>query len=88
MLVAAPSSGVSNLVVSSSATAALNVNRMLNEVDGATFGALNASIAASTLSSTATVRPMGRYLIVRMSNADAANALGAASRVTVAAYPG
>lgn len=87
VLSVAPSSGFSGVQVSSSNTTSFNNSRMLNEVDGATFGQLNAAITTSGLGVTACVKPMGRYLIVRLTNADAANAQGATAKVTVGAFP-
>lgn len=45
------------------------------------------SMPSSTGAQSCTLRPLSRYLLVRGTNGDATNALGATSKITVAAYP-
>lgn len=82
-----PSSGMANVQAMGSDNTAPNPARRLKDM--AVAGSANSSFAINTSSNGHTfhVRPFGRYLIVSVSNADAANALGAASKVSVAAYP-
>ena len=85
----APSSGLASVLATGSDTPSPNLNRRLQVVGATTVGSL---FAASLLSANgaqgAFVRPMGRYVAVNGTNADASNALGAGAKVTLAAYPG
>lgn len=83
---AGPSTGLSGVSVFSSDDATFNAAQdvQLNSVWGATFANL---VAAITSAQTACFAPMGRYLIVRATNADAVNAQGAGAFVLVCAYP-
>ncbi|UOF78618.1 hypothetical protein [Bacteriophage sp.] len=83
---AGPSSGLSGVAAYSSDDAAFNAAQdiQLNNVWGATFGAISAAVAAPQTTSFA---PMGRYFIVRATNADGANAQGAGAFVAICAYP-
>lgn len=83
---AGPSSGLSGVSAYSSDDASFNaaLDVQLNNVWGATFGAISAAVAApqSTI-----FAPMGRYFIVRATNADGANSQGAGAFVQICAYP-
>lgn len=82
-----PSSGFSNISIASSATAALDSSRRLGYAFAAAAG--NVLIASATVAAgaiQAVVRPLGRYLVVSVTNADGVNALGATAKVAVGAY--
>ena len=83
---AGPSSGLSGVSAFSSDdpnfNAALDVQ--LNNCWATAFGAVAAAINAAQ---SCAFSPMGRYFIVRATNADGANAQGAGAFVRLAAYP-
>jgi hypothetical protein len=83
---AGPSSGLTAVQAFSSDDAAFSAaaDVQLNNVWGATYGAISAAI---TTPQTCSFAPMGRYFIVRATNADAANAQGATAFVRITAYP-
>lgn len=83
---AGPSSGLSAVQAFSSDDAAFTAatDVQLNNVWGATFGAISAAV---TTPQTCSFAPMGRYFIVRATNADAVNAQGAGAFLRVTAYP-
>ncbi|AKA60337.1 hypothetical protein P26218_34 [Rhodoferax phage P26218] len=83
---AGPSSGLSAVQVFSSDDAAFNATTdvQLNNTWATTFGAISAAI---TTPQTSGFSPMGRYLIVRATNADGINAQGAGAFIRVTAYP-
>lgn len=82
-----PSSGLSGVQAMGSDNTSSNPARRLKDLS--VVGSANSSFSISTASNGHgfIVRPFGRFLIVTMTNADAANALGAASKVSVALYP-
>src|SRR5574343_1610368 len=82
---AGPSSGLNAVSAFSSddATFAAASDVQLNNVWGATFGAISAAVNAAQSTIFA---PMGRYFIVRATNADAVNAQGAGAFVQICAY--
>lgn len=82
-----PSSGLNPVQFTGSDTPAANGNRRRGSpmATGATTYFLNLATASSTQS--VWMRPAGRYLVMTATNADAANALGAAAKVTLCAYP-
>ena len=83
----APSSGFSNVSAAGSDTAALNSARKLQLVASTALGNLfSASLLSTNGALGATARPMGRYVILLLTNADATNALGASSKVTLTAF--
>lgn len=84
---ASPSTGFSGVKINSSDNVTLDVTRALNEVDGTAFGSLNASITTASGAQVATVRPLGRFLHVSMTNADATNAMGAGAICIIGVYP-
>lgn len=79
-----PSSGLSNVQVSSSDTNAINTNRRLKDIGAVGPGAIAASITTAGGVQQLSVRPMGRYLFVSVTNADGANAQGATAKITMA----
>ena len=81
-----PSTGFSSVQATSSDTAASNAARRLNYANAANSAAIGVAINTSNGNAAFNVKPMGRYLTVLMTNADATNAMGAA-KVTIAAYP-
>jgi hypothetical protein len=83
---AAPSSGLSAVQAFSSDDAVFSATSdvQLNNVWGATYGALSAAI---TTPQTCIFAPMGRYFIVRATNADGVNAQGATAFIRITAYP-
>lgn len=83
---AGPSSGLSGVAAYSSADPAFSAaaDPQLNYTWGTSFGAAAAAMSAPQ---SAMFSPMDRYLIVRATNADGANAQGAGAFVQLAAYP-
>jgi hypothetical protein len=83
---AGPSSGLSGVAAYSSANAAFDatVDPQLNYTWATAVGAASMAINAPQ---SAMFSPMDRYLIVRATNADGANAQGAGAFVALAAYP-
>jgi hypothetical protein len=81
-----PSTGLSAVQITSADTAAFNVNRRLKDALSAGPSTINASFTVATGTQSVYVKPAGRYLAVRATNADGAQALGATSKITVAAY--
>lgn len=83
---AAPSSGLSAFQVYSSDDAVFSATAdlPLNNVWATTLGSISAAVATPQ---TGSFSPMGRYVIVRATNADAVNAQGAGAFVRVCAYP-
>ena len=83
---AGPSSGLSAVQAFSSDDATFNAatDVQLNNVWGATYAAISAAI---TTPQTCSFAPMGRYFIVRATNADGVNAQGAGAFVRLTAYP-
>jgi hypothetical protein len=86
IFVQGPASGLQNVVASGSAIAAYDSSRRLNSAFSTTYAAAAGTITAGE-SVSVVFRPMGRYFAVKGANADAVNALGSGSEVTIAAYP-
>ena len=84
---AGPSSGLSGVAAYSSADPAFNAAQdpQLNYTWGTSFGPAAGAAAAAPQSAMFT--PMDRYLIVRATNADGANAQGAGAFVQLSAHP-
>lgn len=84
-----PSSGFSGVSFSGRDTpvAAQNLVRSLREVSSSAFAITFASVTTANAAAVAMLRPFGRYVVVMVTNADAANATGAGSRVALAAFP-
>ncbi len=82
-----PSTGFSNVAASGSDTTTANTARRLGFYS---FGAANSSLTASITTAggpqNLLLNPMGRYVHVQLTNADAANAMGAATKVTLTAF--
>jgi hypothetical protein len=83
---AGPSSGLSGVSAYSSPEASFSAaaDPQLNHTWATSFGA---AVAAINAPQSAMFSPMDRYLIVRATNADGANAQGAGAFVALAAYP-
>lgn len=83
---AGPSSGLSAFSVSSSDNAVYSAatDLPLNNVWATAMGSISVAVAAPQ---TGSFSPMGRYVIVRATNADAVNAQGAGAFVRLCAYP-
>jgi len=88
VFLAGPSTGANPVYFTGSDTAAKNVNRRLVGASSASLSSIYANVTTSGSTQAVVVRPMGRYLTVTMLNADATNAMGATSKITMAAYPG
>jgi hypothetical protein len=88
LLPTTPSTGFSNVDATFSDSTTRDPSRRPPSVGGSTGWATN--FAASALSANGpvglTMRPMGRFLHVNMTNADGAAALGATSSVTVSLH--
>jgi hypothetical protein len=86
-----PSSGFNPVVMSSrdDAVAAANVHRRLGQIAANVVSGNVISAALTTASGSAgfMVRPMGRFLVITLTNADALSALGVTAKVTVVGYP-
>lgn len=84
---AGTSTGLSNVQVVSSDTAAFNANRRLKDVAAAGPSTVNiASLTTANGVQAVLVKPAGRYLVVRATNADATNAQGAGAQIAAALY--
>lgn len=81
----APSSGLTAVKIMSSDTTTVNAARVCPAAASGVFAGLNVAITVAGGAQSITVRPMGRYLFVQATNADAINALGASSKVTMGA---
>lgn len=83
---AGPSSGLSGVAAYSSddVTFSAAADVQLNNCWATSFGAISAAI---TTPQSCAFNPMGRYFILRATNADGANAQGAGAFVQVCAYP-
>lgn len=80
------SSGIIVNSVKSSSDATSSTDDISLNTDGATgMSAFGAASGAGSRS--AFFRPMDRYLIINISNADAVNAVGAGASVKITAYP-
>lgn len=86
--VAGPSTGLTAVQVSfaDAVQTVINPNRRVGPLYGAAFGSINAAITTAGGANTVTVGPMGRFLLVTATNADATNATGAATTVTLQAF--
>lgn len=88
VLPAAPSTGLSNVDATFSDSTTRDPSRRPPSVGGSTGWATN--FASSMLSANGTtgltLRPMGRFLHVNMTNADGASAMGATTAVTVSLH--
>ncbi len=82
----APSSGTSNLQVYSGDTLGA-LTRRLGFIDTDSISTTFATLSSANGPQTMDLRPMGRYLTITATNADAANATGSTSRVDLAQYP-
>jgi len=86
VLSSAPASGLTLNRITGSDTNTENLKRTLRGADGAGFGAVtNVSVPAAGGALTGIVHPMGRYVFVTVTNADATNAQGATTAITIAA---
>jgi len=83
----APSSGLSGVQLYGSDNVTLNSARRLKESLVSGFSTIFASLTTANGAQQCFIKPMGRYLHVSLTNADATNAQGATAKVTVAAYP-
>lgn len=81
------STGLNNIQASSSDTATLNASRRLKDVSQVNHNSIAGNITTAGGTQQAIVRPMGRYFIVSLTNADATNPQDASAKVTIAAYP-
>jgi hypothetical protein len=83
---AGPSSGLSGVAAYSSDDAVFNAaaDVQLNTCWATSFGAVSAAVNAPQ---SCAFNPMGRYFIVRATNADGVNAQGAGAFVQLCAYP-
>jgi hypothetical protein len=87
ILLSGTSTGFNAVRVSSSDTSTINPARRLKDISQAGINQLNATVTTSEGAHQVNVRPVGRYLFVALTNADATNAQDANARVTIAAYP-
>ena len=84
-----PSSGASGLQLYGSDTTTQNGARKLASPASGNFatGWYTASAPSSSGSTTAVVRPQGRYVHALMTNADVSNAMGPSTKISLFAYP-
>lgn len=82
----APSSGLINTSVNSSATIGGTLLRQ-GFIDTDSVSTTYLTLASANGPQTADIRPMGRYIYISATNGDGANALGATSRIDLAQYP-
>lgn len=81
------STGLNNIQASSSDSATLNAARRLKDISQVNHNSIAGNITTAGGAQQAIVRPMGRYFIVSVTNADATNPQDASAKVTIAAYP-
>jgi hypothetical protein len=82
-----PSSGLSGVQVLGSDTTVYSGARRKNSAAAIALGSIYASALSASGAADLNFRPSGRYVIVIATNADAVNALGAGSKITLTAYP-
>lgn len=87
VLSTSPSSGLSAVQVSGSATPTSQSSRRMKEAFSAVVGTIYAALTTAGGPQSFQVRPIGRFVVVVATNADATNAQGAASKIVLAAYP-
>lgn len=86
--VLSPSSGLTGVTFASGMTPAWDTNERRLAPAGATNGSIiYATMVSSSIWFEYFVKPTGRYLIINMSNADSANAVGAGSNIQIITYP-
>lgn len=79
-----PSSGLTVTGITGSDTSTANTRRPLRGADGAGFGAITAlSVPTAGGPLAGIVHPLGRYMHVTVANADAVNAQGATTSITI-----
>lgn len=81
-----PSSGTSNLQVYSGDTLGA-LTRRIGFIDTDSISTTFVTLSSASGPQTLDLRPMGRYLTITATNADATNAVGASARVDLAQYP-
>lgn len=82
-----PSTGMNNIWIGCSDTPTIGTTRRLNYASHAGIQQIYVTQNSSNGCGTFHSRPMGRYVGVSITNADATNPLGASAKVTIAAYP-
>lgn len=82
----APSTGTNNLQVYSGDTLGA-LTRRIGFIDTDSISTVYATLSSANGPQTLDLRPMGRYLTITATNADAVNAVGATARVDLAQYP-
>lgn len=83
-----PSTGLGSItLVSSDSAASFTAKRRLGYANAVASGTIFLSLPSASATNTFMVRPMGRYLQVNLTNADAAAAQGALTAVVLTAYP-
>lgn len=83
----APSvSGLTVLWRSSDTTSLVGVTRALRDMANTTMRPISDTFTTAQAVGSYFLKPMGRYLIAQVTNADATNAQGAGSKVTIAAF--
>lgn len=82
-----PSSGLDQVRFSGNDVPVLTGTRYLRDMQSSAGTVTWASVTTANAAGTFMVRPMGRYLIVAVHNADASNAQGPTTSITLAAYP-
>lgn len=87
VFVSGPSSGISTVQVFGGSAPVLNFTRRLRDALSSGSGTIYSAWPASSGPQEVSVRPMGRYIVVAGTNADATNATGPSSKVVLAAYP-
>lgn len=83
-----PSTGLINITATSrdNPVAAVNGNRYLKEMYNTATSILYASVLTSNAAGCINLRPMGRYLVINMTNGDATNAIGSQAGIAIAGY--
>lgn len=82
-----PSTGLSAIQCSGSDIPAHSSSRRLKAVESSSPNTLYAGVTSAAGPQQVIVRPIGRYLIILVTNADPLNAQGTGAKITLAVYP-
>lgn len=83
----APSSGFNPVQIMCTPNGATNFNRRLGFAYSTGGAVVFGNFTSASGQVCVVVRPMDRYLVINIPNADAVNAVGATAKVAIAAYP-
>lgn len=87
VFVQGPSSGLAGILLRPSDSLVAVIARASRDAFSTNASPLAAALSAASAVAEYGLRPKGRYVLLSMTNADAVNACGATSKVTLTAYP-